>query len=229
MLSSDGCERRLLSARQTQPSRRAVCARHARSPVVSPRNGSQICVAVRLRRLRRLHVVDAPGDDTVEGHRQGEERVRDAGIAPVEEQVAVVAHEDLGVVQIVVLDRLREPRSGELVARLANPGHRRPEPAPFLVGLFHDLDRGPPRASRATTRAGSRARRRRAAPARRPSDRSGRLHRAGARRSSGSGRARSRSARGASARRPPSASSPGRCRPRAEAGCSRAGAPRGAR
>ena len=165
-----------------QPSRDLRSRRRDRS--VGARERLQVGVAVRLGLLRALDVVDAPGDDAVERHRQGEERVRDAGIAPVEEQVAAVPDEDLSVVEIVVLDRLGEPVDGELVARLANPGTRRRSRRRSSSG-FRDLDRAAPRPRGQARRAGSRERRARAARRRPPSGRSARLHRAGARRASG--------------------------------------------
>ena len=46
------------------------------------------------------------------------ERVRDAAVAPVEEQVPPVAPEHLPVVEVVMLDRLRDSRGGEGRAEL---------------------------------------------------------------------------------------------------------------
>ena len=78
--------------------------------------------ATRTRRTRRgrrrgkgdvdgaLHVVEPPRENALEGDRHGEERVRDARVAPVEEEVAAVPHEDLPVVE-VVLDVSRIPIS----------------------------------------------------------------------------------------------------------------------
>ena len=53
-----------------------------------------------------LDVVEAPGDDALQRDGEGEERVRDAGVAPVEDLVDAVAEEHLAVVEVVVLHRL---------------------------------------------------------------------------------------------------------------------------
>src|ERR687897_1488106 len=57
---------------------------------------------------------EPPGGGT-ESHGQGVERVRNDGVAPVEYEVVAVPYEDLAVVEIVVLDRLRDPFRGEPV------------------------------------------------------------------------------------------------------------------
>jgi hypothetical protein len=44
------------------------------------------------------------------------ERVRDARVAPVEEQVPAIANEDVAVVEIVMLDGVRDATGGELLA-----------------------------------------------------------------------------------------------------------------
>src|SRR5439155_1270723 len=49
-----------------------------------------------------------------------EEDVGDTRVAPVEEQVVVLADEDLRVVQVVVLGRLRQPVGGKLLAQVAD-------------------------------------------------------------------------------------------------------------
>ncbi len=67
-----------------------------------------------------LDVVEAPGDDSLEGHRQREERVGDHAVAPVEDQLAVVAHEHLAVVEVVVLQRLGHAVRRELLGHVAH-------------------------------------------------------------------------------------------------------------
>src|SRR5262249_53961304 len=66
----------------------------------------EVGIPVRSDVLRPLDVIEPPRELALEGHRHAEEGVRDAGVAPVEEEVATVADEDLPVVKIVVLDRL---------------------------------------------------------------------------------------------------------------------------
>ncbi len=82
----------------------------------------QVGVAKRLRRFRLLDVVDPPRDHPVERDGKAEEGMRDAGVAPVEQQVAAVVDEDLGVVQIVVLDRLRDPAAASSSQAARTPG-----------------------------------------------------------------------------------------------------------
>ena len=52
----------------------------------------------------------------------------DAGVAPVQHEVAPVLHEHLAVVQVVVLDRLRDAERRQLLAELGDPGHAPVEP-----------------------------------------------------------------------------------------------------
>jgi hypothetical protein len=47
----------------------------------------------------------------------------DAGVAPVHEQIAVVLDEDLTVVEVVVLDRLRDTVGRQFLRRLPHPGN----------------------------------------------------------------------------------------------------------
>jgi len=78
---------------------------------------------------RALHVVDPPSDDALEGDRHREERVRDTGVAPVEDQVAAVAGVDGAVVEVVVLDRLGDPVAGQLRAHRRHPRDGVAQPA----------------------------------------------------------------------------------------------------
>ena len=57
----------------------------------------EIGVPVRTDVLRALDVVESPGELALKCHRHAEERVRDTGVAPVEEEIAAVADEDLAV------------------------------------------------------------------------------------------------------------------------------------
>ena len=68
-----------------------------------------------------------PMDERPHRHHQGVERVRDAAVAPVEEQVAAVANEDVSVVEVVVLDRLRDAVGREACAARGEVGDERPE------------------------------------------------------------------------------------------------------
>ena len=47
------------------------------------------------------------------------------GVAPVEQAHPPVAHEDLGVVQVVVLQRVGQPRGRQLGAQVAQQRHGR--------------------------------------------------------------------------------------------------------
>src|SRR5262249_37601053 len=58
-------------------------------------------------------------------HRQRMERVRDAAVAPVEEDVPPTGEENLPIVEVVVLDRLGDPVAGELPAERLELGERR--------------------------------------------------------------------------------------------------------
>ena len=60
-----------------------------------------------------------------QGHGQRVEGVRDAAVAPVEEEIAAVAEEDLTVVEVVVLDRLGNAVRGELTAHRLELGQCR--------------------------------------------------------------------------------------------------------
>ena len=51
--------------------------------------------------------------------------MRNAGVTPVEDEVAPVTHVDLGVVKVVVLNRLRQAVRGELLAELVHARHTR--------------------------------------------------------------------------------------------------------
>src|SRR5262249_14441178 len=131
-------------------------------------------------------------------HRQRMERVRDAAVAPVEEDVPPTGEENLPIVEVVVLDRLGDPAACRVPARRS--GRRRaPGRAPRTRGAprarpparqASDLARaqlGPREADRAARRAAHRGRRARAARRRTAS------RRAAARRS---GAARAPSAEG---------------------------------
>ena len=48
--------------------------------------------------------------------------MRDAAIAPVEHDVVAVADEDVAVMEVVVLDGLRDPDRGELLAEVLHLG-----------------------------------------------------------------------------------------------------------
>jgi hypothetical protein len=60
------------------------------------------------------------------------ERVRDAAVSPVKEAVPVLSDEDLAVVEVVVLDRLRDPDRVELRAHRCHHRHRVAQ-APELI------------------------------------------------------------------------------------------------
>jgi hypothetical protein len=60
--------------------------------------------------------------------------VRDAAVAPVEDEVAAVAHEDLAVVQVVVLDRVGKPVLDEREAHLVEARHRGVRPQELVLG-----------------------------------------------------------------------------------------------
>ena len=90
------------NARQIQPRRRAISCAASSSPVRQSRE------TVRDRRpgtdgCPRVDVVESPGELALKCHRHAEERVRDTGVAPVEEEIAAVADEDLAVVEVGVI------------------------------------------------------------------------------------------------------------------------------
>src|SRR5215210_5361840 len=93
----------------------------------------EVRVPVRSDVLRALDVVEAPGEVALERHRHAEERVRDAGIAPVEEEVATVADEDLAVVEIIVLNRLGHADRRQAVAELGDRRNERAQAAALVV------------------------------------------------------------------------------------------------
>ena len=121
------------NARQTHPSLNAVvCAASSSSWSANDAERHEVRVAERHDIQRPLDVVESPGQDPLERHRKREERVGDAGVAPVEEQVAAVLHEHLAIVEVVVFDRLGDPDGGELLAQLPDPRHEAPDPAPLV-------------------------------------------------------------------------------------------------
>ena len=67
-------------------------------------------------------------------------RVRDAAVAPVEDDVAAVAHEDLPVVEVVVLDRFVEAVFGEGRAHLLEMGDGFVGAPPPAVGTRSTVD-----------------------------------------------------------------------------------------
>src|SRR5262245_46496168 len=59
---------------------------------------------------------------------QGVEWVRNAAVAPVEEEVAAIPDEDLAVVEVVVLDGLADAVGSQLTTHLLEPRHRSDRP-----------------------------------------------------------------------------------------------------
>ena len=91
--------------------------------VGDPNERVQVRVAERAHVDRALDIVETPGEAALQRDRQREERVGDAGISPVEQEVATIADEDLAVVEIDVLNCFREAVAGLLVAHLPHPRH----------------------------------------------------------------------------------------------------------
>jgi hypothetical protein len=87
------------------------------------------------RRALVLHVVEAPRHDSLERHREREERMRDDGVAPVQDQLPTILHEHLSVMQVVVLEGLGHAVRRELLGHLADPRDGVPEPLLDFIGL----------------------------------------------------------------------------------------------
>jgi hypothetical protein len=64
--------------------------------------------------------------------RQREERVRDARVAPVEDHRAPVVHEDIAVMQVVVLQRVLDSERGQPAERIAQLGTEFAERSPLV-------------------------------------------------------------------------------------------------
>ena len=121
------------SARAIPPRRSAgPSARRRSARVPKARPGLEVRVAVALELGSVLVEAQVVGEHP-HGHVEGEERVRDAGVAPVEEDVRPVPDEHVPVVEVVVLDRLRELVGGELLAE-PRDGRRQLAQARQLLG-----------------------------------------------------------------------------------------------
>src|SRR5439155_12489849 len=80
----------------------------------------EVGIAKRRHVDRAPDVVETPAQHALERHRERAERMRHARVAPVEEEIAAVPDEDLAVVEVVVLDRLRDSERGQPRAPLPN-------------------------------------------------------------------------------------------------------------
>ena len=83
---------------------------------------------------RRARLEVEPPRRRAQRHGERVEGVRDAAVAPVEHEVLAVPDEDVAVVQVVVLDRLRDPHRRELGAEALDLRHGR-EQALVLAGV----------------------------------------------------------------------------------------------
>src|SRR4029077_3095197 len=88
-------------------------------------------------------VVEPPRKSALERDGHAEERMGDARVAPVEEQVAAVTYEDLPVVEVVVLDRLGYRERAELSPHLRDLLTAGPQPIALngrqVVHLLYQL------------------------------------------------------------------------------------------
>ena len=216
----------------TQPAR-AASGRRQRNEVAracEPRNGREVCVAEGLvgsdfsrsstPQEMTPSSVTARLKNGCETHASPQSR----------KPVAAVADEDLSVVEVVVLDRLRDSRPQRAPRTPREPRAATPRADDARRPGGRPSRRASPRPS-----SGSTSSRRSGTPSARSSahipgqvDLDARVEREHAQPSE-PGFAPPRSARGGSGRRPPSASTLARGRPRAAAGCSRVAATRGAR
>src|SRR3954451_20086489 len=86
-----------------------------------------------------LNVVESPGELSLQRHGHREERMRDAGIAPVGKDVVAVPDKDLPVMKVVVLDRVRDLERSELVTHLLHLGLEPTEARELLGAEAADL------------------------------------------------------------------------------------------